>query len=65
MHADGNSIGVGVKLLIKMDLPHLKQLSLSNHKLTIDRCSLGEEGARHLVKGWWPALWYLSMRSRQ
>jgi hypothetical protein len=52
---------MGVKLLIKINFPQLKKFTLSIHILMLDNCNLGEEGAKHLVKGYYPALTFLSL----
>lgn len=58
---DGNKIGMGVKLLIKINFRQLKKFTLSRHKSMLDNCDLGEEGAKHLVKGYYPGLTFLSL----
>ena len=43
-------------MLIKSDLPQLRDLYLSTFLEFIDleKCSFGSEGAKHLSKGRWP-----------
>ena len=53
-----NDIGNhGAKLLIKVDMPNLQTLWLSNFLLYIlVGCHIGKEGSIHLSKGKWPNL---------
>ena len=52
-----NNIGsAGIKLLIKAELPLLQTLALGIIYDMLELCGLGDEGARHLVKGHWPKL---------
>lgn len=46
----------GIKLLIKMQQTKIQGINLSNNEKYLDLCNIGDEGAKHLMKGNWQNL---------
>lgn len=47
---------MGAKLITKVYMPQLKKLMFCTNKFNLEMCSISNEGAKHLNKGYWPHL---------